>query len=87
MGFPGDSVVKKLSANVFRDPWVGKDLLAKWTATYASILAWELPWTEELAGYSPWGHKRVDHDLATRQQGPHLIEKEEQKGRREEEKN
>ena len=56
-------------------------------ATHASILAWELPWTEELAGYSPWGNKRVDHDLATRQQEPHLIEKEERKGRREEEKN
>ena len=56
-------------------------------ATHASILAWELPWTEELAGYSPWGNKKVDHDLATRQQEPHLIEKEERKGRREEVKN
>ena len=22
-------------------------------ATYSSILAWEIPWTEELVGYSP----------------------------------
>ena len=41
-------------------------------ATHASILAWEIPWTEEPGGlYSPWGCKRVGHDLATKQkQGP-----------------
>ena len=27
-------------------------------ATHSSILTWEIPWTEELAGYSPWGHKK-----------------------------
>ena len=27
------------------------------TATHSSILAWRIPWTEELGGYSPWGHK------------------------------
>ena len=27
-------------------------------ATHSSILAWKIPWTEELgAGYCPWGHK------------------------------
>ena len=26
-------------------------------ATYSSILAWKIPWTEELVGYSPWGYK------------------------------
>ena len=26
---------------------------------------------EALAGYSPWGHKRVRHDLVTKQQ-PHI---------------
>ena len=31
------------------------------TATHSSILAWRIPWTEELGGYSPWGH-RVGHD-------------------------
>ena len=30
------------------------------TATHSSILAWEIPWTEDLAGYSPSGHKEVD---------------------------
>ena len=26
-------------------------------ATHSSILAWEIPWTESLVGYSPWRHK------------------------------
>ena len=26
-------------------------------ATLSSILAWEHPWTESLADYSPWGGK------------------------------
>ena len=29
-------------------------------ATHSSILAWEIPWTESLEGYSPWGHKELD---------------------------
>ena len=29
-------------------------------ATQFSILAWRIPWTEELVGYSPWGHKGLD---------------------------
>ena len=24
-------------------------------ATHSHILVWEIPWTEDLAGYSPWG--------------------------------
>ena len=32
--------------------------LRDWTAT--SILAWRIPWTEELTGYSPWAHKESD---------------------------
>ena len=35
-------------------------------ATHFGILAWEIPWTEELAGYSPWDHKRLGHDLGTK---------------------
>ena len=31
-------------------------------------LAWEILWTESLAGYSPWDHKRVGHNLVTEQQ-------------------
>ena len=37
-----------------------KDPLEKETATQSSILAWEIPWTEELVGCSPWGHKESD---------------------------
>ena len=36
--------------------------------THSSILAWGIPWTEKPAGYSPWDHKRMRHDLGTNQQ-------------------
>ena len=29
-------------------------------ATHSSVLAWRIPWTEELLGYSLWGHKESD---------------------------
>ena len=29
-------------------------------ATHFGILAWKIPWTEILAGYSPWGRKELD---------------------------
>ena len=32
-----------------------KDALEKELATHSSVLACEIPWTENLAGYSPWG--------------------------------
>ena len=44
------------------------DPLEREMVTHASILAWEIPWTEELAGCSPWGHKRVRRDLVTKEQ-------------------
>ena len=34
-----------------------EDPLEKKMAIHCSILAWEIPWTEEPVGYSPWGHK------------------------------
>ena len=37
-------------------------------ATYPSILAREIPWTEEPRGYSLWGHKRVGQDLAAKRE-------------------
>ena len=30
--------------------------------THFSISAWEIPWTEEPAGYGSWG-RRVGHDV------------------------
>ena len=51
-----------------------EDPLEKEMATHFSILTWKIPWTERsLAGYSLWGHKRVGHDLATKQQKQSLF--------------
>ena len=36
-----------------------EDPLEKEMATHSHILAWEIPWTEELADYSPLGCKTV----------------------------
>ena len=38
-----------------------EDPLEEGMATYSSILAWKIPWTEELGGLCPWGHKRIKH--------------------------
>ena len=47
-----------------RETWVQslgrEDLLQKEMATHSSILAWKIPWTESLVGYSPQGHKELD---------------------------
>ena len=49
-----------------------EDPLEKEMASLSSIPAWKIPWTEELADYSPWGLKRgvsrVKHDLPIKQQ-------------------
>ena len=37
-------------------------------AIHLSILAWEIPWTEEPGGYSPWSCKSR-HNLATKPRG------------------
>ena len=34
----------------------------------SSTIAWKIPWTEEPGGLQPMGHKRVRHNLATKQQ-------------------
>ena len=34
--------------------------LEKGMATHSSILAWRIPWTKSLAGYSPWGCKELN---------------------------
>ena len=42
--------------------------LEKEMATHASILAWEIPWTEKPGrGYSPWGGKSVRPHAVTKQ--------------------
>ena len=68
-GIPGSSVVKNPPA--MQEIWVQvQDPLEKEMATHSSILAWEIPWTEEsLAGYSPWGHKESDRTEVTTTMG------------------
>ena len=57
MGFPGGSVVKNLPAmqemqvqSLKIDSILEEDPLEKEMATHSSILAWEIPWTEESGG-------------------------------------
>ena len=45
-----------------------EDPLEESMATHSSILAWRIPWTEELAAYSPWGHEALE---ATGRQSTH----------------
>ena len=42
-----------------------EDPLEREMATYSSILAWELPWTEESGGLQSMGSQRVGHDFYT----------------------
>ena len=42
-----------------------KDPLEKRMSTHSSILAWRIPWTEELGGLQSMGLQRVIHNWAT----------------------
>ena len=57
-------MVKNLPAR--QETWVRslgrEDPLKKEMAAHSSILVWRIPWTEELAGYSPLALQRVGHD-------------------------
>ena len=60
MDFPSGSVVKTLPAvqgmqNTQVRSLGQKEPLEKGMASHSSILAWKIPWTEEPAGYNPWG--------------------------------
>ena len=64
MGFPGSSAVKNLPT-----VWetqvrsLGQENpLAYELATHSSILAWEIPWTEEPGGLQSMESQRVGHD-------------------------
>ena len=60
LGFPGGSVVKNSSAK--QETWVQllsqEDPLEKEMATHSSVLAWEIPWTEEPDGLQSMGSKK-----------------------------
>ena len=57
-------MVKNLSA--MWEAWIQslgqKDLLEKKMATYSSILAWRIPWTEEPGRLQSVGSQRVRHN-------------------------
>ena len=59
--------VKNLPA--MQKTWVwslgGEDPLEKGMATYFSIPAWRIPWTEEPDGLQSMGSQRVGHDWGT----------------------
>ena len=44
-----------------------EDPLEKEMATHSSILAWEIPWTEEPGGLQSRGQERIGHGLVTKQ--------------------
>ena len=62
--FPDGSVVKNLPAmQETRVLSLGQEnLLEKEMATHSSILAWRIPWAEELGGLQSPGSQRVGHD-------------------------
>ena len=65
-GFPGG--VNAGDTGLGFDPWVGKILWSrKWQPTPV-FLPGKSHEQRSLVGYSPWGHKRVGHDLVTKQQ-------------------
>ena len=49
-----------------------EDPLEKKMVTHFSILAREIPWTEEPGGLQPMGLQGVQHDLVTKQQQQEL---------------
>ena len=84
LGFPRGTAVNNLTAvqEIGFNLWVRMIPLVKEMAMHSSILAWEIPWTEEPGGRVGWAtvhgvKKRVGHNLATKQQQiypliPHL---------------
>ena len=64
------SAVKNLSAvqesQEMRVPSLGQEEpLEEVMPTHSSILAWRIPWTEDLVGYSLWSGKESDPTEAT----------------------
>ena len=68
MGFLRGSVVKNLCLPVQEmqemrvQSLAQEDPLEKETATHSSILAWEIPWTEEPGGLRSMGLQTAGHD-------------------------
>ena len=62
--FPVAQRLKRLPA--MQETWIRplgrEDPLEKEMSTHSSILAWKIPWTEELGGLQSMGSQRVRHD-------------------------
>ena len=67
MGFPGGSALRThLPMQEMQIQSLGwEDPLEEEMPTHSSILAWEIPGTEEPARLQFMGSQRVGHDLAT----------------------
>ena len=87
MGFPGGSLEKNLLANAGDSSLIPglRRSPEEEMATHSSILAWEIPGTEEPGwggGYSPRGHKELDTTEATKhstaQHGTHRVQQKRQ---------
>ena len=73
-GFPGGSVISNPPANAgdMSSIWVGMiPWRRKWQPTPV-LLPGESYGQKKLVGYSPWGCKRVRHDLVNKQQQQHI---------------
>ena len=64
-------MVKNLPAvwETWVPPLGWEDPLEEEMATHSSILAWEIPWTEEHGGLQPMGSQRVKHNKANKHRG------------------
>ena len=67
MGFPGGSVVKNPPANAgdVGSSLGWEDPLEREMVTHSSILAWEIPWTEEPGGLQSMGSQK-ESDMTER---------------------
>ena len=66
--YTGVSLVAQIVKNLpaMRETWIQslgqEDPLEKEIATHSSILAWEIPWTEESGGLQSMGSQRVGYN-------------------------
>ena len=74
-GFPGGSDGKESACNGETRVWsLGwEDLLEEGIATYSSILAWRIPWTERPGGLQSMGLQRVIDNWANKHTHKWLI--------------
>ena len=73
LGFPGGSAVK--NPPTMQEMWVpslGQEDPLKDKETHSSFLAWRIPWTESLVGYSPQGFKESKMTEVTQHEHTHI---------------